>query len=109
MTVEEKLTAITEKLAMIDVQKVYDAGYKKGYADGKPKPKITIWIDGFSYEAEEGMTWADWCASTYNTLGLYVSEWGGVTNGVSYVRYFINNSKVNESDIITVENTYVMN
>ena len=106
MTIAEKLTKIAE-----NEKKVYDAGYKAGYKAGyadAPKPKITIWIDGFSYEAEEGMTWADWCASTYNTLGLYVPSWGGVTNGVSYVKYFINSINVNESDIITVEHTYVM-
>lgn len=30
---------------------------------------ITFTIDGTSYEAEEGMTWAEWCESDYNTGG----------------------------------------
>lgn len=30
----------------------------------------SIFIDGISYGAKEGMTWAEWLASDYNTLGL---------------------------------------
>lgn len=28
---------------------------------------ITFYIDDISYQAEEGMTWAEWCNSKYNT------------------------------------------
>ncbi len=35
---------------------------------------ISFTIDGTAYQAEEGMTWAEWCAnSDYNTDGYYVS------------------------------------
>ena len=30
----------------------------------------------------EGMTWAQWCDSAYNTLGWYISDWDTVYNGV---------------------------
>lgn len=30
---------------------------------------ITFTIDGTSYQAEEGMTWGEWCNSSYNTTG----------------------------------------
>lgn len=32
---------------------------------------ITFSIDGVSYEAKEGMTWAEWVDSEYNTIGAY--------------------------------------
>lgn len=34
---------------------------------------ITFTIKGESYQAEEGMTWKQWCASTYNTAGYTIS------------------------------------
>ena len=30
---------------------------------------ISFTIDGVAYQAEEGMTWRDWCSSEYNTDG----------------------------------------
>lgn len=33
---------------------------------------ITFTIDGTSYQAEDGMTWAEWCESDYNTGGYDV-------------------------------------
>ena len=34
---------------------------------------ISFSIAGTSYQAEEGMTWAEWVASSYNTGGYYLS------------------------------------
>lgn len=34
---------------------------------------ITFTIGSASYQAEEGMTWEQWCSSSYNTAGYYVS------------------------------------
>jgi hypothetical protein len=31
---------------------------------------ISFTIDGTSYQAEKGMTWAEWCDSSYNTGGF---------------------------------------
>ena len=36
--------------------------------------EITFTIDGTSYTALEGMTWAEWCESEYNTIGLWVGD-----------------------------------
>ena len=36
---------------------------------GKPKTLISFTIAGDSFQAEEGMTWAEWCESNYNTGG----------------------------------------
>ena len=39
-----------------------------------PKPIINFTIDGTSYQADAGMTWAEWVDSTSNTIGLYLSD-----------------------------------
>ena len=44
---------------------------------------IKFFIDSIEYKAEKGMTWAEWCESEYNSLGVYeqygdvFGEWGG--------------------------------
>ena len=43
------------------------------------KPMISFTIDGTIYQAEEGMTWAEWCESNYNT--------GDATKGESSIYY----------------------
>ena len=43
---------------------------------------ITFTIDGTEYQAEEGMTWFDWCNDTYYSKG----EWVVVGNAV-YNKY----------------------
>lgn len=105
MTIAEKLTKIAE-----NEKKVYDAGYKAGYKAGyadAPKPKITFTIDSFSvYEAEEGMTWGEWCGSKYNTDGYYINDWGGVTkDGMLLVKDF-NWTSMTENDVIEANYYY---
>ena len=39
-----------------------------------PKTIINFTIDGTSYQAEEGMTWAEWIDSASNTIGLYLRD-----------------------------------
>lgn len=34
---------------------------------------ISFTIGGTPYQAEEGMTWAEWCDSEYNTVSAYIS------------------------------------
>jgi hypothetical protein len=38
---------------------------------------INFIINGISYQAEEGMTWIEWCNSEYNTNG-YRADSGGM-------------------------------
>ena len=40
----------------------------------KDVPMISFTIDGTAYQAEEGMTWAEWIDSASNTIGLYLSD-----------------------------------
>lgn len=54
-----------------------DNGEQNGYWYVKTAggSSIQFTIDGVSYQAEDGMTWAEWCASRYNTLGLVVDTY----------------------------------
>lgn len=42
---------------------------------------ITFTVDGVEYQAEEGMTWVDWCNSKYNTS----SDIRVVYTGITYI------------------------
>lgn len=39
---------------------------------------ITFTIQSTTYQAEEGMTWAEWCGSEYDTNGAYIDSAGKV-------------------------------
>lgn len=48
---------------------------------------ITFTINGTTYQAVDGMTWAEWCDSEYNTGGFYVYPTGNqICDAVGYVR-----------------------
>jgi len=42
------------------------------------KQLITFTIDGAEYQAEEGMTWEEWCNSSYNTIEADVDSYGEI-------------------------------
>lgn len=51
---------------------------------------ISFIIESTSYQAEEGMTWGEWCNSEYNTKGYYIdyddsisTQTGGIWIGTS--------------------------
>ena len=62
--------------------------YTKLVVDGTSYPPlpviISFTIDGTSYQAEEGMTWAEWVASSYNTGDFIISESSGSPTNVNY-------------------------
>lgn len=63
---------------------------------------INFTIDGTTYQAEEGMTWEQWCNSSYNTDGYYVREDGVITNNV----YFVSTSAGHVSSTDTIVSDY---
>lgn len=108
MNIAEKLTELINKLTVVigkqttvaeNEQKVYDAGISKGVANKQAEIDaidaaldgilaiqerlmltfITFYIEGTGHKAIEGMTWAEWCDSEYNTVGGYVSPVMGDT------------------------------
>lgn len=68
---------------------------------------ITFTIAGTQYQAEEGMTWEQWCNSAYNTLnfmafGPNVSDQGG--------GYYVGFAGISETKTTTIINgrTYIL-
>lgn len=111
MTIAEKLTKIAE-----NEQKVYDAGYAKGYEEGYAKgvedsTPLYFYFDDFgtkvTLEVRKDMTWGEWCDSTYNTMGWYISDWDTVYTGavglveVSTQEYPGRDTKINEGSTYT--------
>ena len=75
-------------------------------APDTPDSENTFTINGEQYQMDEGMTWAEWCSSSYNTNNcFYVSELvspsfnGYVMMDSSFV-YNSSSSKVKGTDII---------
>ena len=67
-----------------------------------PVTTINFTIDGTSYQAEEGMTWAEWIGSASNTIGLYLSD---SADGVYWDWYCLIDATdaVKASDVIEAE------
>lgn len=63
---------------------------------------ITFTIGTVTYQAEEGMTWEEWCNSEYNTDGYYAYNTTGtnplITNDAGIVMY--NGAKAKPNDVI---------
>lgn len=103
MTIAEKLTKIAE-----NTQKVYDAGYAKGFKDAIP---VYCYFDDFGTTVtiafKQGMTWGEWCDSAYNDQGWYISDWDSVyTGAVGIVEVSTQiqpgrDTKINESSTYT--------
>lgn len=68
--------------------------------------------DETSLTALEGMTWEDWCDSSYNTVGIaYEKRRGGVYMTDDYGEYYLYNDmegswQVFKDDVITSGTTY---
>ena len=83
--------------------------YQNGGEYVAPIKKISFTIAGTSYQAEEGMTWSEWVASSYNTGGFIngTTSAGGVylPSEDEYV-YTSNWSFVNKNDVIIAGHGY---
>ena len=95
----------------IDETKIQYAGTYTGTAiftiavKDAPKTIINFTIDDVPYQAEEGMTWAEWIDSASNTIGLYLSDSAdGVYWGEYYGYCLIDaTDAVKASDVIEAE------
>lgn len=69
---------------------------------------ISFAIDGTTYQAEEGMTWAEWVESEYNTDGLYdvLSTNGSIVRTDKPFYMYLNSSVVYNVDTIVADATY---
>lgn len=67
---------------------------------------ISFTIDGTTYQAEEGMTWAEWVESEYNIGGYYAY---GIYVRASNGRYLqTGTTNVEVSDVIIAGETVVV-
>ena len=76
-------------------------------------PLIEFTIAGVTYSAEEGMTFAQWCDSEYNTGGFYVNAHGeinksGTASGSVASDYEESGYYVHGDTVIVAGRAYVM-
>lgn len=68
---------------------------------------ITFTVGSSSFEAEEGMTWSEWCDSEYNTDGYSVQGSTVRIGGSAYHGYItLDDARVNPTDIIVDGTAY---
>lgn len=75
-------------------------------SDSPSSGLITFTIDGVEYQAEQGMTWAVWCESSYNTDG-FIYAWGDA-NRVIYVsgyKRYVNIGTSADPSTVEITNT----
>ena len=66
---------------------------------------ITFTIEGTSYQAEDGMTWAEWCESEHNTGGYYIDEDNYVVCDYKFVGFDLR--AIDGDDVIIGGKSYV--
>ncbi len=72
----------------------------------KGKTLISFTVAGTSYQAEEGMTWAEWIASSYNTGGLYLDNSNSVSGNTLGLVSTDGNSSEKGTDVIVADYAY---
>ena len=126
---------ILDKLLQIkdNESKIYQAGYDKGLTEGGIEsevistkldaiielqeyymPNTFVFEDSngvtYSLEFKEGMTWGEWCNSSYNTVGMYINTDNGgevIYWGVSPIYVLIDPTReIIASDLIDSSRTY---
>ena len=58
---------------------------------------INFTINGTSYQAEEGMTWAKWCDSEYNTYGCFIENRRVYYERHNYIYSSTDNGNIDEN------------
>ena len=77
-----------------------------GNSGGSDEPAlITFTASGTTYQAEQGMTWAEWCDSTYNIDDFYVEEDTGYVC-CDYYGVWLDRDYVVGSDLIISSASY---
>lgn len=65
-------------------------------------PLLTFTVNDNEYQAEEGMTWEEWCNSEYNTYGYFIE------NETVYSKWYVEFiENVTPSDIILNNGVYL--
>lgn len=88
-------TLTFDEVANAEQYEVFAGSNSIGTYTPPPQQLISFTIDSVSYQAESGMTWAQWIASSYNTGG-FVAGTDNYTQAVSYS---------NKTDWVTIGGT----
>lgn len=89
----------------LDIRSPYQVVSYWKRVDPNAKTTISFTIDGTTYQADSGMTWAEWCGSAYNTAGYYKDSDGIITRErMTYLAY--NNTACKGTDLIIANGTY---
>lgn len=81
---------------------------------GLVKSLITFTINGTTYQAEDGMTWWDWCNSEYSMLEFCVDSLDGPIGGYVYgnslidIVYNESSSPVVDGELIVSDSNYTL-
>lgn len=66
---------------------------------------IQFTINGYSYQADSGMTWGQWCDSAYNTIGAH-DNGGSIYVDSPYPMQDSNGNFVSGTDLIIANEAY---
>ena len=101
--VEPKYTLRIDGVEVTDYENVIVNGvsYKC-----KGKTLISFTIAGTSYQAEDGMTWAEWIASSYNTGGFYLDNSNSVSGNTLGLVSTDGYSSEKGTDVIVADYAY---
>lgn len=75
------------------------------YSVARTVSTIEFTIDGATYTADDGQSFAEWIASDYNTLGLVVGD-SGITNAAGTYALTLSGSSVDSSLVINAGDAY---
>ena len=86
---------------------VLDRSAIDGAFDGTTNHVIEFTIDGSVYQANEGMTWEEWVASDYNTIGCTIKFNSVRKKQESLLRIYLNGAEVPATDLIVSGTSYI--
>lgn len=66
---------------------------------------ISFSIGSTTYQAEEGMTWAEWCDSEYNTGGYYISDTRVKISAQVYIKNVVPTNTITNGSAYTLYNS----
>lgn len=108
LTLPDDIKWANDEAPTIEANMIYQVSVLKGLAsvlEFSNVSLISFILNGITYSALQGMTWADWCNSNYNTIGAYVSG-NYIYAGAGGITY--NNAAVSPSEVIINNRQYTI-
>lgn len=115
VSTEAEMTALLESGEVGGVYKYTGTTgtYENGALYVLENGTITFTVAGTEFQADDGMTWAEWCESDYNTHGAYINlgngamtVWWQAQSGTKFYAISTTESIVSENDVIIADYAY---